>query len=258
MQAGWIRNRCVPHAALLLETDQNILRKLPPPFQQMRRHMLKETDLLIGRCDEALDVSKACGYVGPTQIVEYGVDRTNFKSEGRWAARKELNVSDDVLNICYVGRLVPYKGLDEVLDAMVRAKNRNIILHVLGDGPDRKRFIARYRELGLAGQVKLYPTRPPNEVAQFIQACDLLVLMSRTTRTWKEQFGRVIMEAQACGVPVIGSDSGSIPSVIGPGGWVVPESDSVALAHLLDHVSTHPERSASTGISWSKAGRYQV
>jgi glycosyltransferase involved in cell wall biosynthesis len=74
-----------------------------------------------------------------------------------------------------------------------------------------------------------------------MRSIDVLILMSKTTRTWKEKFGRVIIEAHACGVPVIGSDSGSIPSVIGEGGWVVHEDDSSALAELLDHLANHRE-----------------
>ena len=71
--------------------------------------------------------------------------------------------------------------------------------------------------------------------------------MSRTTRTWKEQFGRVIMEAHACGVPVIGSSSGSIPHVVGQGGWIVPEGDAPALATLLDELAVAPEQVAAKG-----------
>jgi glycosyltransferase involved in cell wall biosynthesis len=56
-----------------------------------------------------------------------------------------------------------------------------------------------------------------------------------------EQFGRVIIEAQSCGLPVIGSSSGAIPSVIGSGGWVVPERDPAALARVLDSIAGNPE-----------------
>jgi glycosyltransferase involved in cell wall biosynthesis len=78
---------------------------------------------------------------------------------------------------------------------------------------------------------------------------DVLVLMSETTDTWKEQFGRVIIEAQACGVPVIGSTSGSIPSVVGEGGWIVPEGDPDALATLLDRLATKPHLVADAKIA---------
>jgi glycosyltransferase involved in cell wall biosynthesis len=65
--------------------------------------------------------------------------------------------------------------------------------------------------------------------------------MSETTATWKEQFGRVIIEAQACGTPVIGSSSGAIPLVIGEGGWVVREGSAKALANLLDRLAEDPQ-----------------
>ena len=73
-----------------------------------------------------------------------------------------------------------------------------------------------------------------------MRGIDVLVLLSQTTRTWKEQFGRVIMEAQACGTPVIGSDCGAIPSVVGSGGWIVGEDDVAGLTALLDRLAYDP------------------
>jgi glycosyltransferase involved in cell wall biosynthesis len=69
---------------------------------------------------------------------------------------------------------------------------------------------------------------------------DALILPSRTTARWKEQFGRVIIEAQACGVPVIGSDSGAIPEVLGDRGLVVPERNPVALAQAMTRLASSP------------------
>jgi glycosyltransferase involved in cell wall biosynthesis len=71
--------------------------------------------------------------------------------------------------------------------------------------------------------------------------------MSRTTVSWREQFGRTIIESQACGVPVIGSGSGAIPDVIGRGGWIVPEREPRALAALLDYLFEHPDEIAARG-----------
>jgi glycosyltransferase involved in cell wall biosynthesis len=93
-----------------------------------------------------------------------------------------------------------------------------------------------------------------------MNALDVLVLMSRTARTWKEQFGRVIMEAQACGVPVIGSDSGSIPGVVADGGWIVPEGQSAPLAELLGRLMASPEevdRARVAGLDQAR-GRFSV
>jgi hypothetical protein len=69
---------------------------------------------------------------------------------------------------------------------------------------------------------------------------DAFVLMSQTMRTWKEQFGRVIMEAQASGLSVIGSGSGAIPGVVADSGWIVPEADPAALACLLTRLGNQP------------------
>ena len=85
------------------------------------------------------------------------------------------------------------------------------------------------------------------EVAQFIRELDVLILLTRNSGAVREQFGRVITEAHACGVSVIGSTSGAIPSVIGPGGWVVPEHDPAALARLLVTLIRNPEERAARG-----------
>jgi len=71
-------------------------------------------------------------------------------------------------------------------------------------------------------------------------ACDAVVLPSYATRTWKEQFGRVLVEAMACGTPVIGSDSGEIPHVVGEAGLIFPEKDAPALRDCLKRMIEDP------------------
>jgi glycosyltransferase involved in cell wall biosynthesis len=73
-----------------------------------------------------------------------------------------------------------------------------------------------------------------------MRSLDTLVLLTRTTRAVREQFGRVIIEAQACGTPVIGSTSGAIPDVVGDGGWIVPERDCEGLRDLLNRLCSDP------------------
>ena len=104
---------------------------------------------------------------------------------------------------------------------------------LMGSGPDRAAFEARASQLGLGGRVRILDPQPPQNVAAFMRALDVFVLLSHTLPTWKEQFGRVIIEAQACGIGVIGSDSGAIPEVVGTGGWIVPEGDTAALRALI-------------------------
>src|SRR5205823_4123762 len=74
---------------------------------------------------------------------------------------------------------------------------------------------------------------PLQELPSVMNALDVLALPSWTTDRWKEQFGRVIIEAHACGTPVIGSSSGAIPEVVGQGGLIFPERDPATLASAI-------------------------
>jgi glycosyltransferase involved in cell wall biosynthesis len=87
-----------------------------------------------------------------------------------------------------------------------------------------------------------------------MNALDVLVLPSRTTARWKEQFGRVIIEAHACATPVIGSDSGAIPAVIGDAGLVFSEGDARAFADAIQTLKNDPECARRMGAT----GRAQV
>jgi len=125
-------------------------------------------------------------------------------------------------------------------------------LLLLGAGPEHAALRDQAKSLGIADRVRFLAPRPHEQVAEFMRGIDVLVLLSQTTRTWKEQFGRVIIEAQACGTPVIGSDSGSIPSVVGPGGWIVGEDDVSGLTALLDRLADDPAEiaeKASEGLA---------
>lgn len=236
LQALRLRDKLAPQAALVLETDQNIYRPLPIGFEQIRRYTLARTDLLIARSQEALAASRQAGYRGLHEFVEYAIDTACFYRRGR-----DLQSAGEgrAFRIGYVGRLVPEKGLMDVLEAMQRC-TMPIEFEMLGEGSEHAKLSACAAAMGLADRVRLLPPTNAVGVAEFMSSQDALVLMSHTTRTWKEQFGRVIMEAHACGVPVIGSSSGSIPRVVGGGGWIVPEGDVASLAELLERLATSP------------------
>ncbi len=235
LQAVLLRNRLLPDAAIILETEQNILHKLPFPFEQIRRFTLRQADWLVSRNQEAIEVCRACGYRAGTTIVEYCFDGAQFHPQERIASNLPVERS---LRVGYVGRIIREKGLFTVLDAM-SVSDPGMTLDLVGDGADRSALMTRVHELGLQDRVRLLPPASSAEVAEFMATIDALVLMSETTRTWKEQFGRVIIEAQACGTPVIGSTSGSIPFVVGNGGWVVEEGNAPALASLLNELAAN-------------------
>lgn len=234
-------------AKLVLEVDQNILKRLPPPFETIRKTVLARTAHLLSRSQDATDVCVARGYQGPVTMIGYGVDQDVFNPG---TAAGKASSTRDGLVIGYVGRLVAEKGIQDALDAMARSVVP-VRLEIIGEGPYEAELRQKAERLGISHKLLIRPWDKPEAVATFMRNLDALILMTHTTSAVKEQFGRVIIEAQGCGVPVIGARSGAIPDVIGAGGWVVPEGDPVALADLFDHLHAHPgerQERAAAGI----------
>ena len=136
-------------AALVMEVDQNILKRLPPPFEAIRKHVLRRTDHVLSRSPDATAVVRARGYVGPVTPIGYGIDQATFVP---CPSAPEGPPNDDVFRIGYVGRLVEEKGLDDALDAIVRSV-APVSLAIMGEGPYESRLRQRVDELGLSGRV---------------------------------------------------------------------------------------------------------
>lgn len=145
----------------------------------------------------------------------------------------------DTFVVGFAGRLVAAKGLDVLIDAVAGTDRMNVRL--VGNGPLREELLVQAARLGVA--LEIDTTAKHEEMASAYAGFDVLVLPSRTTATWAEQFGRVLVEALWCGVPVVGSDSGEIPWVIRAtgGGIVVPEGDPAALRDALVRLRDSPE-----------------
>jgi glycosyltransferase involved in cell wall biosynthesis len=95
--------------------------------------------------------------------------------------------------------------------------------------------------LGIDWRVKFLPQIASTDMPAFYHGLDVLVLPSRTRPNWKEQFGRVLAEAMACGLPVIGSTCGEIPNVIGEAGLLFPENDASALSGQIQMLLNNEE-----------------
>ena len=106
-------------------------------------------------------------------------------------------------------------------------------IRLAGNGPYKSDLATLAGILNAGGQVQFVGTVSSTEMPDFYNSVDVVVLPSLTRPNWKEQFGRLLIEAMACGVPVVGSDSGAIPDVIGDAGLVVPEGDEQALRGAL-------------------------
>jgi glycosyltransferase involved in cell wall biosynthesis len=221
-----LRDKLLPEAKIISETEQNIAKTLPPPFEWFRRFTLRKADFLIGRNTEALTVARSKGFRGPAAVVGNGVDTELFSPTT--AGSPESRTGERGFRIGYAGRLVEEKGLDVLVEAVGSLPApRTLVLS--GEGPWLQR-LRRLKFVEWAGKVAR------EELPGFYRGLDALVLPSRTTSSWKEQFGRVLVEAQACGVPVVGSSSGAIPEVIGGAGLVFPEGNAAYLAVALQRL----------------------
>ena len=251
VQACKLRNRLLPNTRIVAETEQNINKKLPPPFEPYRTFTLQQANFVVARNKEAVEIVRSKGYRGPAEVVPNAVDAELFHPMDRAACRRELGLAGFVAG--YVGRMVEEKGLMEMVDALPLLPSHFRLLFV-GSGDYQAELERRVREIGKEEQVTFLPGRPLEQLPQVMNAIDVLVLPSRTTPSWKEQFGRVLIEANACGTPVIGSTSGAIPEVIGKAGIVVPERNSKALADALRDLEADPAGCAAMG----RIGRQQV
>ncbi len=215
---------------------QNINRRYPLPFRWIEHYVLRHTDYGIVGNQESQDVWRAKGYQGPlTVIPQFGVDTERFVPVRRPPGQD--------FTIGYAGRLVEEKGVDLLLEALASLDGHWKAM-VVGSGPALRVLRMQAQRLGLEDRVSFVPQVPSMEMPAVYHQFDVLVLPSRTRANWKEQFGRVIVEAMACGVPVIGSDSGEIPHVIGDAGLIFGEGRIDLLRDRLAHLLQSPERRA--------------
>lgn len=221
----------------LFFTWQNIYRRYPPPFRWLEQYVLRHASHAIAGNAEAAQVIRRKRYRGPVSVIpQFGVDPERFKPGPR-APR------DAPFTIGYLGRLVEEKGLLVLLDAL-HGLEGEWRLQLYGHGPLRPILVARATALGLRDRVAFGEPVGSTQVPERLRQLDALVLPSLTRPNWKEQFGRVLVEAMACGVPVIGSSSGEIPNVIGEAGLCFPEGDAAALRACLRELMTSPQRRA--------------
>jgi glycosyltransferase involved in cell wall biosynthesis len=223
---------------LVFYTKENLPRRYPLPFRKIEKLVFNRTSSAAVISDEAAAVLRAKGYRGPTVTLPHGFEPEWFQPRDRSGPCLELNLAGVVIG--YIGRLAPEKGIADLIEASgaIRSTHPDTAFHVLivGSGPEElalKELVARR---GLDRIVTFLPNVPHNRIAEYYNCLDVLVVPSRTTPRWKEQFGRVLIEAMASGVCVVGSDSGEIPTVIGDAGLVFEEGDCDGLASALRRV----------------------
>jgi glycosyltransferase involved in cell wall biosynthesis len=226
-------------AKALFFTWQNLKRTYPFPFSFIEGYNLRKADYAIAGNQEAVEVWRGKGYKGPIKVIpQFGVDPEIYKPRfTNHASCFTFHVSR--FTIGYVGRLVEEKGVQVLLQA-VDGLGGEWRLHILGSGPMQSQLEALARQLDITDRVTFESPIPSAQMPAFYNQLDTLVLPSLTRSHWKEQFGRVLIEAMACGVPVVGSRSGEIPHVIGQAGLTFTEGDVQELGDRLSQLMDAP------------------
>jgi len=224
---------------LVFATFQNIVKRYLPPFNWIERSAMRRADGLIAFGHTARRVLDERGWQQPARTIPPGVDVNHFRPdrEARERTRQALGWTAGPPVIGFVGRFVPEKGIKHLIQVLDRLKSPWRALFI-GSGPLESDVRSWSRQYG--DRVRIESSVAHDEVPSYLNAMDLLCAPSQTTPRWREQFGRMLTESFACGVPVIASDSGEIPHVVGDAGVIVGEGDRgawvAAVTSLLDDV----------------------
>lgn len=234
--------------AVTLETPADYLLKFF--FHPMNVVM----DYIAGRdADEVIAIS---GHAYNQLTTYYGLDEHNVEMiphgvDTEWFHPREKlhpDVNSEKMTLLYVGRLGARKGLDMLLRSLSCLENPDIELLIAGTGRHEERLRRLSNELRIADQVRFLGYVPNDELPELYSSADIFILPSRY-----EGFGLVLLEAMACGTPVIGTDAGGIPTAIADGRTgIVVERDAQDLSsaiELLVSDQTRRDRMAETAYN---------
>ena len=225
-----------PSARVVYATFQNIAKAYPWPLSAFERTSMARAAGWIAFGETVRDtLSGRAGYGIPHRVIPPGVDVDRFRADpaAGAAVRRRLGWPDDARVIGYLGRFEPQKGIGDLIDALAQMRTPWHALFVGGGTmqPALQAFAQRH-----PGRVQVIGGVAHGDVPAWLNAMSVLCAPSRTTARWREQFGRMLIEAMACGIPVMASASGEMPAVVGSAGRVLPEGEPAAWAAALDAV----------------------
>jgi glycosyltransferase involved in cell wall biosynthesis len=225
---------------LIVQTAQNISKTYPIPFRWFESYVTRRATGFIC-CGELVAEnlrSRPCYDGSPIARIPLGTDISRFRPDRdrRRAIREKLGWQvEGPPVVAYFGRFVPEKGLDLLLRVLDQITTPWRALFV-GAGAREPALRAWAREKG--ERVRICNDVGHEDVPAYLNASDLVCAPSQTTPAWREQFGRMLVEAFASGVAVVGSDSGEIPFVVRDSGRIVGEKDErgwvSAIGELLE------------------------
>lgn len=246
-------------APIVYYTFQNIDKNYPFPFSAIEGWCGRRCAgwLAAARTVEEV-VAKRPGGFGekPHRMIPLGVDLDVFRpdADAKQAVLRKLNWSPDGPPVIgMLGRFVPEKGIAMLQRSLAGLRSPWRAMFVGGGvmEPELRAWAATQED-----RVRIVTGVKHDEVPAYLNGMDILAAPSETTPRWREQLGRMLLEAFACGVAVVGSDSGEIPFVVDDAGLVLPEKNEATwiagLARLLDNPTERAEL-AARGLSRARS-----
>lgn len=216
-------------------------------LRDMKRRAVASADRFIVHTERSRRMLAIEG-VDESRIVKIdpGVDTEAFSPGPH--TRGALGLGEDELVVLFVGWLLPRKGIDFLVLALREllndpaVKGRRIRLAIAGSGPGKERVESLIRRAGVGEHCTFIGPFSYEHMPGVFQAADVFALPSIATAGWQEQFGMSLIEAMACGVPVVTTQSGAIPEIVGEAGLICQPNDFVSLHHALRELVLNSEQ----------------
>ena len=262
MVASMIKQRLgVPYAitfhalGMVRKLHQKEMDTFPPERCGIERFLTRDADMVIAECPQdkedlmvhyGADPSKIC-------IVPCGFSKDEFEPVSKLRARKLLQLDPDEIVLLQLGRMVPRKGVDNVIRSLAHLRSKKSLRLVIvggsGEQPDLNApEFRRLREIaateGVESKVVFAGRKNRQQLKYYYSAADIFI-----STPWYEPFGITPLEAMACGTPVIGADVGGIKYSVADGstGFLVPPNQPKALAEKIDELVANPALMSAMG-----------
>jgi len=216
---------------------ENVDRSFSFPRRALRGFVLERVSEIIAGSERTIEIHREWGFGGRiAKSPQMGVTVRSAPSVRPARHSKGLKT----FKACFVGRLVLCKGVDCLLRAIEGLYRRGITIScvIAGEGGERRRLERLAERLGVWTQVRFLGQLAEEQVRDLLRSSDALVLPSRKTPAWEEQFGLVLAEAMAEGTVTVGSKTGAIPEVIGMEELLFEQDDVEGLVAILDRLAT--------------------
>lgn len=230
----------------------------PPARLHVETSLMRDADRIIAECaQDRQDMEQLYGAPGSRiDIVPCGFDPQELWPVPARLARQKVGLPLSKFIVLQLGRMVPRKGIDNVIDSLALLRRQHgvdaLLVIVGGEGearaaratPELARLRALARQHGLGDAVQFTGRKNRSELRYYYSAADVFV-----TTPWYEPFGITPVEAMACARPVIGAEVGGIKSTVidGKTGFLVPARDPRAVARKLAALHAHPDLARNLG-----------